>query len=120
MGPIATILWVGNLACDTLGQLAFKAASLHAGDEVGAVRWRRMFGSWFLWIGIGAFVFEALLWLSFLSLVPLSQGVMVGSVNIVGVLIGGRLLFGERISPKRAIAVSFIAFGVALVGWGGE
>ncbi|MBF9235267.1 hypothetical protein [Microvirga alba] len=119
MSPLATLLWLGNLVCDTVGQLAFKAASLEAGESSGVARWRRMLGSWLLWLGIGAFVFEALLWLSFLSLVPLSQGVMVGSVNIIGVLIGGHLLFKEYISRKRAVAVSLIAFGVALVGWGG-
>lgn len=119
MSPLATLLWLGNLACDTFGQLALKGASLRAGNVDGWARWRRLLTSGLLWFGVSLFVFEAFLWLAFLSYVPLSQGVMVGSVNIIGVMIGGRLLFNEILSPKRNIAILLIAGGVALVGWGG-
>jgi len=50
--------------------------------------------------------------------VPLGQGVMAGSITIVGVMVGGRTLFGERITSPRLSAVSLITVGVALVGWG--
>jgi multidrug transporter EmrE-like cation transporter len=43
---------------------------------------------------------------------------MAGSITIVGVMLGGRLFFRERITPPRAIAIALIAAGVALVGWG--
>jgi drug/metabolite transporter (DMT)-like permease len=119
MTPLATLLLLGNLICDTAGQLSFKAASLRAGDKHGLERWLHMARSGPLAFGIACFVLEAFLWLSFLSIVPLAQGVMVGSINIIGVMIGGRLLFRESITPKRAIAISLIAGGVALVGWGG-
>ena len=119
MSLLATILWLGNLICDTFGQLALKGASIRVGDANGFERWRRLLTSGLLWIGVGLFVFEAFLWLAFLANVPLSQGVMVGSVNIIGVMVGGRLLFNEIISRRQTIAVVLIAFGVALVGWGG-
>ncbi|MFI5012633.1 MAG: hypothetical protein ACHQAY_09815 [Hyphomicrobiales bacterium] len=75
-------------------------------------------GAPLLWFGIGLFVLEAFLWLCFLTLVPLSQGVMVGSVNIIGVMIGGWIFFGEHVTPPRAGAIMLIAVGVGLVGWG--
>ncbi len=81
-------------------------------------RWLAMLGGPWLWLGIFAFVVEPLLWLSFLSLMPLSQAVMLGSVNIIGVMIGGRLLFGEMLTTRRLIAIALITVGVALVGWG--
>jgi drug/metabolite transporter (DMT)-like permease len=120
MSPLAISFWLGNLLCDSAGQLAFKAASLGAGDSVGFARWRRLLLHPILWLGIGCFIAESLLWLAFLSLVPLSQGVMMGSLNIVGVMIGGWLLFGERITIQHATAVALITVGVVLVGWGGE
>jgi drug/metabolite transporter (DMT)-like permease len=114
----ATLVWLGNLLCDTTGQLAFKAASERAGDLDGVRRWRAMLSSPALWLGIGAFVIEPLLWLWFLSLMPLAEAVMLGSVNIVGVMIGGHLLFGEELNHRRLTAIVLISVGVAMVGWG--
>jgi drug/metabolite transporter (DMT)-like permease len=115
--PLAILLWIGNLLCDTVGQLALKAASRGAGDSDGLAHWRRLLARPALWLGIGCFVFEAFLWLAFLSLVPLSQGVMMGSLNIVAVMVGGWMIFGEAITPRRATAIVLIAGGVGLVGW---
>ncbi len=119
MSPLATLLWLINLIFDTAGQLALKAASLHGKELDGFARWKAMAANIFIWIGIGCFVGEFFFWLSFLSLVPLSQGVLVGCVNILGVMIGGKIFFNEKITLARAGAISLIALGVALVGWGG-
>lgn len=119
MSILALAFWLANLACDTVGQLAFKAASLRADDVDGWRHWQKMLGQPFLWLGIAVFVSEALLWVGFLSLVPLSQGVMMGSLNITAVMLGGRLFFGESITAKRALAICLVAAGVGLVGWGG-
>ena len=70
-----------------------------------------------LWIAIACFLLLLLVWVAFFSLVPLSQGVMTGSLTIAGVMLGGRLFFNERITPARATAVTLIAAGVLLVGW---
>lgn len=120
MTPLATLLWLLNLLCDTGGHLAFKGASVTAAHVDGIARWRVMFRSPFMWLGLTAFVAEFFLWLAFLSLVPLSQGVLVGCINIIGVMIGGRLFFGERITAARTGAIALVALGVLLVGWGGQ
>lgn len=117
MTPIATLIWVLNLFTDTIGQLAFKAAALHGGEEEGFAHWKAMIASKWIWIGLSAYVFEILLWLAFLSMVPLSLAVLLGSFNILCVMIGGRILFGEKITGRRTAAVSLIALGVVLVGW---
>ena len=69
-----------------------------------------------IWIGLLAYVAEILLWIAFLSLVPLSLGVLLGSLNIFCVLVGGRVFFGEKITKRRATAVTLIVIGVTLVG----
>src|SRR5262245_24097208 len=114
-------LWLANVVLDTGGQLAFKrAASLPVDTRTtGARRWldpRRMG-----WMGLGASCYglELAAWLAFLSLVPLSRGVLLGSINIVTIAIAGRLLFAERWSPMRVTGMALIAIGVTIVGLDG-
>jgi drug/metabolite transporter (DMT)-like permease len=118
MSPLATLLWAANLVCDVLGQLSFKAAAVAGGDATGSARWRRMLASRWMWIGIATFAAEFVLWLALLSLVSLSLAVLVGSADIVAVMIGGRLCFGEALTPRRSVAAVLIGVGVAMVGWG--
>lgn len=116
----AIIYWLLNLLFDTVGQLSFKAASRSADHLDGWAHWKVLLRSPWLWLGIASFVLEFVFWLSFLSLVPLAMGLFVGCANMIGVMIGGRLLFGEKITPQRAGAIGLIALGVMLVGWGGQ
>ena len=118
MTPQATLVWLLNISFDTLGQLSFKASSTAGKDVDGLVRWKVMLKDRWIWIGLSAYVIEILLYIAFLSLVPLSEGVLLGSFNILVVMIGGRIFFQEAITPRRAIAVGLISLGVGMVGWG--
>jgi drug/metabolite transporter (DMT)-like permease len=120
MLSLLTMVWLANLVFDSAGHLAFKAASMKADQYDGWEHWRALLSGPFLWLGIAAFVFEFFLWLALLTLAPLAQGVLIGSASIVGVMVGGRLFFGEPITMPRAAAALLIAAGVLLVGWGGE
>ena len=119
MSPQAVIFWVLNLVCDTFGQMAFKYASRSTGDLQGLAHWRALARSPLLWLGIFAFVFELLFWLSFLSEVPLAMGLFIGCANIVSVLLFGHWLFDEPLPKNRLMAIGLIVVGVAMVGWGG-
>lgn len=115
--PLVAGLWLLNMLVDTGGQLAFKAAAIadpRAGS--GLARWIWMASRPWLWIGIGCYAVEFLVWLAFLSLVPLSNGVLLGSINIVAVMVAGRILFRERLSPMRVIGILLVSAGVAVVG----
>ena len=70
-----------------------------------------------VWLGIACFLLEFVAWLAFLSLVPLSQGVLLGSISIVAVMLAGRLLFREALYPLRVAGIALIALGVGIVGW---
>jgi drug/metabolite transporter (DMT)-like permease len=118
MSAHAVAFWLLNLVCDTVGQLSLKAASNAAQTASGRAHWLRVARSPYLWLGIGAFVFEYVFWVSFLSLVPLAMGLFVGSANVVCVTIGARVLFDERITAGRASGIGLICVGIALVGWG--
>ena len=79
-------------------------------------RWRFMFKRPWLWIGVACYVAEFNFWLAFLSLVPLSDGVLLGSINIVAIMIAGRFLFNEKLAPMRVAGIILVSIGVAIVG----
>lgn len=119
MTPLATIVYVLVLLSDTAGQLSFKAAAVHGGQLDGLQRWGLMARNHWIWIGLLAYCVMIASWLSFLSLVPLSVAILLGSLNIICVMVGGRIFFKERITRTRTLAVTLVALGVILVGWSG-
>ncbi|MBS0225206.1 MAG: EamA family transporter [Proteobacteria bacterium] len=113
MTPLATALWLANAALDTGGQLCFKTAA-HHGDN----GWRTLARQPMLWLGLLCYFGEFLAWIAFLSQVPLSLGVLLGSVNIVVVMVAGRMFFREKLTPLRVGGILLVCIGVALVGIG--
>ena len=118
MSLLVFIFWMLNISLDTGGHLAFKAAATQPDAESELARWKAMASRPWIWIGVVCFVAEFVVWQGFLSLVPLSQGVLLGSINIVAMLIAGRVLFAEKFTPPRVIGCALIAVGVAIVGVG--
>ena len=110
------VLWAVNVLVDSAGQLAFKAAANVPHPYEGALdRWRRMAMRPWIWLGVGCFAIEFVVWLAFLSVVPLAAGVMLGMLSIVLVMVGGRLCFGEPLSRPRIVGAGLIVIGVSLV-----
>ncbi len=118
MSSLALACWMLNLIADTGGHLSFKAAANVADNVHGLERWMTMLGDKWIWIGLILFGFEFVIWIAFLSLVPLSVAVLLASLNTIAIMIGGRLFFQERLTPKRISAALLITIGVALVGLG--
>jgi drug/metabolite transporter (DMT)-like permease len=119
MPSIVAPLWLANVVLDTGGQLAFKAAAgdPQAGD--GFARWLHMLRRPWLWLGIGCYVLEFLVWIAFLSLLPLSEAILLGSINIVAIMVAGHFLFGEKLTRLRVAGIALVTLGVAIVGLGG-
>jgi drug/metabolite transporter (DMT)-like permease len=115
MSKLAIFFWFSNILLDTAGHLAFKSAAVTE-HEVELQRWKRMLTNPLLWVGIGCFSLEFGVWFGLLSLVPLSLAVLIGSINIVAVMLAGRLLFRERLDRARVAGMALIAIGVALAG----
>lgn len=118
MSTTVVTLWLLNILLDTFGQLSFKAAAGAADLGEGLARWKAMARRPWIWCGVVCYVGEFLVWLAFLSLVPLSEGVLLGSINIVAVMIAGRFLFNEKFSVLRTLGILLIAAGVTVVGFG--
>jgi drug/metabolite transporter (DMT)-like permease len=120
MDEIAALLLLVVLLLETVSHLALKSASIRASGGAG-LRYLVIFAAQpAFWLAAVSFVALFFAWLAFLSRVPLGQGVMAGSITIVGVMLGGRLIYREHITPARALAIALISAGVALVGWGHE
>jgi drug/metabolite transporter (DMT)-like permease len=114
MSTLATAFWLINIVIDTAGHLSFKAAADRKAAAHGS--WLTMLRSVWVWIGVACFCLEFAVWFALLSLIPLSQAVLVGSINIVVLMIAGRLLFRERLDRLRVGGMILIAAGVALAG----
>ena len=95
------------------------AASEHTAGAGGLAHWKRMASRPWLWFGICCYVLEFFVWMAFLSQVELSVGVMLGSFNIVVIMLAGRLFFKEKLTRWRVTGISLITLGVAIVGVGG-
>ena len=115
---LTLLLWLLNLLVDTGGQLSFNKAATSDTSKDGLAYWKHMAGQPWIWLGILFYVAEFFAWTAFLSQVELAVGVMLGSFNIVAIVLGGRLLFGEKLTPWRLTGVSLITAGVILVGLG--
>ena len=50
------------------------------------------------------------------GLVPLSQGILLGSINIIAIMVVGRIIFKEAFTLYRIAGMLFITGGVILVG----
>ncbi len=112
----AWVLLAAVLVLDTGSHLLLKSASLRAEGDTQLDVLRALASQPIFWFAIACFVALLVSWIGFISLVPLSQGVMAGSITIVGVMIGGRLAFGERLTAARLLAVGLISLGVLMVG----
>jgi drug/metabolite transporter (DMT)-like permease len=112
-------IWVLNLVLDSGGHFAFKLAAIEPDtDTAFLAHWRHMLARPWLWLGVICFIGEFVAWLAFLSLVPLAQGVLLGTTSIVVVMLGGRIMFHERFSRLRIAGILLIVAGVAIVGVG--
>lgn len=118
MSFTAWLLLGAMMVFDAASHLLLKASSTRANDDTRDMHFlRRLFRVPIFWIAIACFIGMMVVWIGFYSVVPLAQGVMTGCITIAGVMLGGRLFFGERITPMRALAALLIGVGVILVGW---
>ncbi len=98
MTKIALLIWALNITVDTVGHMSFKyAAIVEHQTELG--RWKSMLSSFPIWLGMACFVCEFVLWLAFLSIMPLSLGILIGSINMVTIMFAGRILFKRAPGP---------------------
>jgi drug/metabolite transporter (DMT)-like permease len=118
MMPIAWLLLGAMLVFETASHLLLKASAARAHADTRDMHYiRRMFRVPIFWLALACFLAMMVVWIGFYSVVGLGEGVMMGSITIAGVMIGGRIFFGEKLTPARALAALLIGAGVVMVGW---
>ncbi len=117
MSPLSVALWLVNLVLDTTGQLAFKAGA-RGRTLASSADWIAVASSLWIWVGVACYCVEFLTWLAFVTLLPLSEAVLLASVNIVTVMIAARWTYDETLRPLRTLGILLVAAGVAVVGMG--
>jgi drug/metabolite transporter (DMT)-like permease len=116
MSKLAVCVWLAGVLLDTTGRIAFKSAAVTGNVDSEWQRWKQMLRSPALWIGIACFCLEFVVWLALLSLIPLSQAVLIESITIVVVALAGKVIFRERLDAMRIAGISLITIGVVLAG----
>ena len=115
LGPSSLALWLLIVLAASVGQLSFKAAAADPANDGLPAGWLRMLRRPWIWLGTGSFLLHFVLWIAFLSAVPLSQGMLLAALQIVVIYAAGRLLFHEPGSWLRLGGVGLVALGVAIV-----
>jgi multidrug transporter EmrE-like cation transporter len=107
-----------SIACDIIGQIAFKIAAgrLPDAETVGVPAFcRSMLAEPWLIGGIAIYIIEFIVWIRVLALVPLGIAFPIASLNIIGVALASRVILGEAISRKQWLGAALITAGVGIV-----
>ena len=118
MDGLSLLYLAAVIVLDAVSHLSLKSASSACAKLDGIAFIAALLRQPSLWLGAVTFTLLFLAWLAFIARVPLSQGVMLGSITIVGVMLAGRLWFHEQLTTARMLSISLIAIGTFLVGWG--
>ncbi len=116
------ILFVVAVSLDTFGTVLFKHGSNqlpeskqvgwrgHIENILGALKRKEIA------LGVLVYIVEYIIWISFLSTMPLSAAYPLSSVTIVMILLASWLFLGEKIGKNRWLGAVLIISGMFLVG----
>jgi drug/metabolite transporter (DMT)-like permease len=110
------IFWLLNIMTETAGQLSFKTGAINENHHAGMGYFVHILRNKWVVLGILCYVIEIFLWLSFLSLISLSNAFLLCSFNIVVISCAGRYFFGETMTKHKLAGIVLITAGVILVG----
>ena len=109
-------LVLASVACGAVGQLTLKAGMNSLGPlELSVNTLISMATSPLLIVGIAIFGVSTLLWLLALMKADLSFAYPFLSLTYIAVLVGGAILFHEKVTLPRVIGFAVIVTGVLIV-----
>jgi undecaprenyl phosphate-alpha-L-ara4N flippase subunit ArnE len=111
MTPELLVLLTVSVTCDVSGQTFFKLGA--TGIASSASRFRTPL----LWVlaGLIVYVVEIFVWLRVLAIAPLTLAAPIASLNYIGVVLAGRYLFREHITPRQWAGSVLVMLGVMAV-----
>ncbi len=112
--PLASMLWVlvGGIV-GSLGAVGLKAGAGRLKFTIGA-----LLSNWQLIGGVIAYLASSVLFVKGMKQGQLSVLYPLVAVGQIWTLLWGRILFKEKITQNKLIAVALILVGVGLIGYG--
>lgn len=102
------------LAFDTLAQLSFKFAGMHALPLEMSPEWLlRVFGQPYIYGALVGYVGAFFTWMTLLKHAPIGPAFAASHLEIVAVLCLSPTLFGERILASQIVGAALILAGIA-------
>ena len=107
------------LAFDTLAQLSFKWAGMHAGDLSFDGPWLlRVFGQPWIYGAVLGYVGAFFAWMTLLTRAPVGPAFAASHLEVVTVLLLSAWLFGDHLSALQWIGAAAIVLGIACLARG--
>ncbi len=98
-----------------IGQVLFKKGSTSHSEDNGWRYYLCLAGSKWIWIGLGCYGVEMLIWLFLLFNIPLSIAFPLSGIQQLIVIAFSVFFLKEKINKLEWMGVSFIAIGIALI-----
>ena len=120
IGQILGIVFLSEV-CNAVGQTLFKKSANtfelppKKSVRVFLVFFRRVFETFWIWLGLGVMGLGLLVWFFALSRADLSLVYPIGSMQYVLVLISARVFLKEKINSLKIVGTLFIILGILLI-----
>jgi drug/metabolite transporter (DMT)-like permease len=111
MNPELMILFAASIACDVSGQTFFKLGAVGVDSRTS----RALAPTIWVIAGLAVYVVEIFVWLRVLAIAPLTLAAPISSLNYIGVVLAGRWLFHEHMTPRQWVGAALVTLGVIAV-----
>ncbi len=107
------------MAFDTLAQISFKYASVHALPLAFDAAWLlRVFGQPWIYGALVGYLGAFFSWMTLLKHAPIGPAFAASHLELISVLLLSHWLFDEHISAAQILGALCIMAGIACLAWG--
>ncbi|HTA66157.1 MAG TPA: EamA family transporter [Xanthomonadaceae bacterium] len=102
------------MAFDTLAQVSFKLAGMHAFPPEADLHWvLRLFAAPWIYGAIAGYIGAFLTWMRLLRHAPIGPAFAASHLEVVSVMLVSAVWFGEHIGPGKALGAALVVLGIA-------
>lgn len=105
---------VGMISFTVLANLLLKSGVSFVGSVTGNIS---QFLNWRVFLGLGSFGVSACFYMLVLHWLPLNVAQSFTAAQFVAIILASAWILSEPIGPVQWLGITFIALGIAIVGW---
>ncbi len=107
------------MAFDTMAQVSFKLAGMHAPPPQADLRWvLGLFRHPWIYGAIVGYVGAFFTWITLLRRAPIGPAFAASHLEVVSVMLVSAMAFGEHVGPVQALGAVFLVGGIACLAMG--